>query len=237
MLSVDNGLFDKSWDETLSKTSSPVEEYSGQQLALLQSLGKLDDHLEKMYRGTLQVLESDNVNKYALAAHGLRELIEKLPQHFGLRQKAHNEQLGALVNDVCAVWEKTLRTTSCMSNETWMGEIDDALRKCLVKVDNFVSTFRTNNPRRREEVVGLIHALDPGRGRLPNELEDSNVKAIQQMRSTFVKVAHHRECPSEHDFMLLLSGFEQILLARLCPRTFEDHDTIDAIIREVVGHD
>lgn len=241
MRSVENDLFDNSCDETPRKASSSVEEYSGQQLALLQALGKLNDSLEKMYRGTLQVLKSDNVNKYVLAAHGLRELIKELPQYFGVSQNAHNKQFMSDLRNVCDSWETTKKTTNCFSEKEkekkdWTGEIDNPLRKHLKKTEEFFSTFKKNNLERKEEVRGLIRTLDPGHGLLPYELEESNVKAIQQMRKYFVRISHHGGCPCDSDFMNRVNKFEHFLLVRLCPRTFEDQDTIDAIISEVEGN-
>ncbi len=210
--------------------------FSGQQLALLASLEQLDLRFGAMYRGTLQVLQSDNVNKYALAAHGLRELIEKLPQHFNLRMQAHNEQLGAEVDNACSAWEKARDNSTCTCDGRWIGEIDDHLRKCLSTISSFFERFRANAPRRRQEVAELIHTMDPGRGRLPKELEEPNVKIVQSMRAYFTKISHHRETPDSADFFKWLDEFERFLLDRLRPRTFEDQDLIDAVIAEGESH-
>jgi hypothetical protein len=52
-----------------------------QQLALYKALLRKHDVLAQMYYGAIKVLtDIDNPERYALAAHDMRELMEKLPK-------------------------------------------------------------------------------------------------------------------------------------------------------------
>ena len=58
-------------------TSSGV--LADQQVRLLRALQSKDDSLAAMYLGALRVLsDCDNQDRFSLAAHGIRELMEKI---------------------------------------------------------------------------------------------------------------------------------------------------------------
>ena len=64
------------------------------QRALLKALETKDKALGSMYYGALKVMnDNGNPDRFALAAHSIRELMEKLPYYLELRLKATKETL------------------------------------------------------------------------------------------------------------------------------------------------
>ena len=70
---------DRRAKDVASPDAGPI--LAGQQQALLTALIEKDPHLGVMYLGGLHVLRQEgNPDREALAAHAIRELMEKLPQ-------------------------------------------------------------------------------------------------------------------------------------------------------------
>ena len=82
-------LDSKGWNVTPGEDVQRVPlELSGSQRALQNALARRSAVLETMYIGGLTVLRDEaNPDRFALCAHSLRELIEKLPEHFSVPQE------------------------------------------------------------------------------------------------------------------------------------------------------
>jgi hypothetical protein len=90
---------------------------SGQQERLVHALQLKDGMLADMYLGALRVLSDDtNPDRFALAAHELRELMEKIPQwlDFPIRREEGRKSLKERVRDLCVQWNSTLKRTACL---------------------------------------------------------------------------------------------------------------------------
>ncbi len=210
---------------------------SGPQLALHRALTEKDEMLGNIYAGALTVLGSGgNPDKLGLAAHGVRELMEKLPAYVDVQTKARFESLKVKAIELEAQWDKTLRNSSSFDGSTWAGDIDGSLRKFLDRLRLFFEWFTQHNPRRLEEMTKALRGLDPAGNMLPEPLERLTVSAWDEMRDFFVAVAHHRKQTSQDEFETWMRAFEGFLLERLVPRTFEDFDMIDAIVAEGEGN-
>lgn len=204
---------------------------SGQQLALFRALKRWHSDLAQMYLGALLVMrDGNNPDALALAAHGIRELMEKLPTFVDVPLKAHNESLLPRVQNIESRWTKVLRKSSCYADGEWRGEIDNPLRQLLRHLQDFFTWLNDHRPRRREEIRRTLRQLDaPGHVLLP-PLEDLNVSAWMKMREFFNKVAHHGPPPSKQKFLQQLDALERFLLDRFNPRTFDDFTIINAIL-------
>jgi hypothetical protein len=64
---------------------------------ILAALTEKHERLRVMYLGALYVLRSDNPDRFALGAHSIRELIEKLPDHVDLPAAARSGPLAPLL--------------------------------------------------------------------------------------------------------------------------------------------
>lgn len=204
-----------------------------QQLDLFNALLSKNKYLARMYYGAIKVLnDMDNLDRFALAAHDLRELMEKLPNYIDVETKAHNETLGGKVLSLKEHWHKTRSKTTCVIDGTWKGEIDESLAFQLLEFESFFKWHDENLPKRTEEIATALRKLDISRCKLPISLEEQNVKTWGLLREYFLRIAHHRKNPTKDDFDSKLDTFEGFLLDRLSPRTFKDLDEIDQIIQE-----
>jgi hypothetical protein len=210
---------------------------TGQQRALHRALVEKDPYLATMYFGARIVLtQPQNPDRLALAAHGIRELMEKLPIYLGLEMKAQKEALKAKVIELHSHWETGITKTQCHQQGQWQGEIDKHLRKLLQCCHTFFDWFKAHTPRRKDEFVSALRRMDISGRALPGPLEGLNVRAWDELRSFFQAVAHHQKEPGAQDFDEWLDALERFLLDRLSPRTCADLDVLDEIIREGESH-
>jgi len=64
------------------------QELSGRQRSLYEALADKSDDLAAMYQGALQVLQAPStVDRFAMAAHNLCEVMEKLPRYIDVPKK------------------------------------------------------------------------------------------------------------------------------------------------------
>lgn len=207
---------------------------SGQQLALYRALSEKKQRLADIYLGALTVLrQTTNPDRIALAGHGLRELIEKIPAFVDITIKAQKENLGAKVRELEGRWETTVKSTECYKRAKWGGLIDGPLARLLKRLQNFFEWFNEHHPRRKAEIAATLKRLDSSRRALPASLEELNIQEWGKIRDFFVDVAHHRKPDTtEEEFNQWLDALEIFLLDRLRPRTFADIESIDEIIKE-----
>jgi dGTP triphosphohydrolase len=206
---------------------------SGHQQTLYKGLVDKDQRLADIYLGSLTVLaHTGNPDRLALAAHGVRELIEKIPRFVDVQVKAQTESLKVKVRDLEDCWQTTLRNTACYKGGTWGDCIDSALSKMLKRLQAFFEWFNEHQPRRKAEIAATLQELE-GSGRiLPKLLEDLSIRDWDEIRDFFQGVCHHRKLTTPEEFSRRLDELERFLLDRLLPQTFADFDRIDEIIRE-----
>jgi len=218
----------------LAVNKGPNMQLSGQQSALYRALLEKDQKLADMYMGTLIVLNhNENPDHLAHAAHGVRELMEKLPSFVNVPIKAQSESLKSKIIELEKIWLTTLEKSQSYNNPIWEGDIDSRLHTLLNKLHLFFEWFTNHHPRRKAEVAETLRRLDISGRTLPTPLEELNIKTWSGMKDFFQSVAHHREPPTTDDvFGQWLESLEIFLLDRLCPRTFTDLKKIDEIIQE-----
>lgn len=113
---------------------------SGQQQALYNALLEKDQGLTNMYYGALMMLNhNSNPDNLALAAHGVRELMEKIPVFVDVQIKAQTESLKGKVLELENFWTATLRKTKCYKSQKWSGQIDVPLLECSKDFTYFLS--------------------------------------------------------------------------------------------------
>lgn len=215
--------------------SQPIRlELSGQQLALYKALAGKDIKLAQMYHGALSVLsQSENTDRLALAAHGLRELMEKLPRYLDVPMVNLGE-VSERIRTLNRSWHRTLERSACHNNGTWSGEIDGFLQKFLKATHEFFERVK-DHPTWKQQAARILRKLDPLDRALPQPIENLQVKEWNEIRNYFVNVSHHNASADPEEFELWLSALERFLLERLIPRTFDDQTRIDEIIKEGEG--
>lgn len=211
---------------------------SGEQLALQRALREKDSSLAAMYYGVLLVLgQTENPDRFPLAAHGVREIMEKLPRYVELPEPAAgvDENPGGMNSQaqaLCDEWDRTIRNSQRRDSQGWAGEIDQPLRRLLKKLDGFVAWVKRNKPQRKQLLGRFLSGLDPAGGQLPTSIVKLVIDDWEARWDFFVSVAHHRRPCEDPEFVQQLESLQVFLLDRLIPRTFEDRELIDAIIRE-----
>lgn len=185
-----------------------------------------------MYLGAHSALkESLNPERFALAAHEIRELMEKVPEIVAVSTPAHSERLGAKVAELEHSYQRAV-SNSKVKPPKWDGETDEAIRDLLDKVKAFFEWKKDHMPRRRQEVASTMRALDGPRRAIPSDLEKLAVEEWLDVKNYFVNVAHHQTPdPTSEEFDIRLTSLERILLRKLNPLTFADFDALDAIIK------
>ena len=213
-------------------------ELLAQQRALHQALLERHAQLACCYLGALRVLEDgNNPDGIALAAHGMRELMEKLPEYLDVPMKALKESLKVKVIEVENHLSDAQAKSKCHDEGSWRGEIDPPLKSLLDHVTVFFTWFKNHHPRRKAEASRVLRTMDPSGRYLPPPLEDLNVSAWQEMWDFYKSVAHHRRQASRDDFRQWVDALERFLLDRMIPRTFDDMDAIDAIVNSAKRDD
>src|SRR5262249_46050749 len=206
---------------------------SGQQRALYGALSEKDERLAGMYLGSLLVLRQiENPDLLALAAHGLRELMEKLPRYRDLPVTAKPPSLKEKVRNLLQSWSNTAKHSQCLLDPAWSGTIDGPLLKFLKRAQEFFSWFESEHPTRKQQTAKVLRSLDPMDRPLPAPIEQLRIEEWDKCHNYFEGVSHHTIPSSPEDFVLWLAVLDHFLLDRLRPRTFEDHTEIDRIISE-----
>jgi hypothetical protein len=206
---------------------------TGNQQALYGALQVKATILATIYHGALSVLQDGgNPDRLALAAHGLRELMEKIPRYLDLPREEPSSNMTVQVRALQETWRDTVEKTICLSDRCWNGPIDTFLERFLQRVRDFFLWVDSARPPRRQAVTAALRKLDPLPHPLPEPIEKLRVKEWEFIHNYFEKVSHHNGTVTFDEFSRWLANLEKFLLDNLIPRTFEDHARIDEIIDE-----
>jgi hypothetical protein len=203
------------------------------QVAIYNALVEFNRTLSTMYLGSLYVLnDSSNPDRLSLAAHSLRELMEKLPKYLDLPVEKPMTGLKERIRILMQAWHSTKRGSGAYVNSVWAGNIDRKIVGFFEDLNIFFTEFEIENPNRKEALRRVLRAFDPLPALMPRQVEDLRIKQWGDYNGYFQGVSHHTRGATEADFRTTLSSFEKFLLDYLCPRTYDDFTEIDEIIRE-----
>lgn len=203
-----------------------VVELSGRARQLWEALSDIDEQLGHMYLGALDVLQhSANPDRLALAAHGVRELIEKLPRYLdvpaienrgpGIREQARS---------LAAAWERV--GPSVLDGN---GVLTPSGEKMLGKVAEFCEGV-ASDPTRKQAKIAAVSRLDLNPLKLPPPIQELHVSVWSAIEGFFIGVAHHTKATDDDEIEQYFAALDRFLLDRLRPRTFEDFAAIDALL-------
>ncbi len=202
-------------------------ELSAQQRAVLSVLATKNQRLATMYLGAQYVLrQHDNPDRMSLAAHAMREVMEKLYHYIDVPVPARPPSMKEKVRALREEWAR-------VAGEAEQAiEISGRLRRFFAKTREFFDWFDHDHPTRRKRIVLILRGLDPSGQSLPPLIEDRHVHEWKDCHEFFEAVAHHgKQCPEE-ELRAKTDVVERLLLDRLRPRTFEDFTALEAIIEE-----
>lgn len=200
------------------------------QRALLGKLLEKDPGLARMYDGALYALsQKENPERLVLAAHEIRELMEKAPRAVDIAIKL-DRKLGEQMKLLCQDWKRV----KPLVHEEEGKLCCEAMSKLefVKSLEEFLEWYDGNSTSRQDQAKALVRKLDPSGRQVPDPLETHHAKFWGMLREYFIAVAHHGKESDEEEFVGYLSELENFLLERLIPRTFKDIDAIDALLDE-----
>jgi hypothetical protein len=177
--------------------------------------------------------EGDDEIRYSIAGHALRELQNGLPNYLNVPEVSGG--LGEFFGWVRDAWQPlALRRVGKEAAEPWVETTTDpALEHFLGTLDGKIKTYAAAYPRRRDMHQSALARLDPGLGQTPDTVQKVIVSTWMRLQDTF-NSATHSSNPEE--FEPAVEAFEDFLIDRLAPRTFEKRDAIKALVQEAEGH-
>lgn len=206
---------------------------TGRQLALFNALSAKSARLGSMYLGALRVFADEgNPDRLALAAHGLRELMEKMGPALGVSGAMRGVGMTQKVQTLGKVWVASCEASVSFSDGQWSGEVlDDPLRGYLGASDHLFRSMPAEARSRRSAAQELLRHMDPLHGEMPEPVAAQRVREWMDTWKFFERVCHHGEV-TERQFETRLDALETLLQGYLVPDTFRVHDDLDAIIEE-----
>lgn len=213
--------------------SIPAPEFAGRQRTLYEALSRRSVRLANVYLGAIRVLEqSDNPDRLALCAHGLRELIEKLHWILDLPVAVRATNLRNEVRRLEERWDQFSGRHGIVVPDTYDEAYTSDLSAILAGLSEFFRTAAMIAPRRRDELRRVLRGLDVAGGPLAPPIEEALIDRLQGYYGYFAGVAHHTHEAPDGAFREQLLAFEVFLMERLAPRTYEEFDEIDQIIEQ-----
>lgn len=196
--------------------------------ALVDFDGRIDakpPKLALMYLGAILVRgQTGNPDVVALAAHGLRELMEKLARHLDVPMVQMD-----LTGRVRQLAEKyrAIEDSDPQHREKRRTEFQDSAVA-------LAAWFPTQHTTRANWAGEVMVRLDPRGLQLPTPAKQPHVKTWNDCHKCFQDAAHHRAITAT-EFGRHVQLFEDFLLDRLRPRTVGDQRLIEDIVREGEG--
>ena len=177
--------------------------------------------------------EADDEIRFSIAGHALRELQNGLPHHLDVPEE--RGRVGDFFNWLRDQWRRLLPGRPPKVNaELWTGiAIDRPLGIFLGTLHEKIETYAGVNPRRREMHRSALGLLDPGLSQAPDAVQDAVVTTWIELSGVFNNATHSSK-PEE--FEAAVEAFEDFLIDRLAPRTFEKQDAIADLVREGEGN-
>lgn len=212
--------------DTESVRRPDLVELSGRSRQLWEALANIDEQLGHMYLGALDILQHDaNPDRLALAAHGLRELIEKLPRFLDVPSTVNR---GPGIRDqarrLAGEWEKL--GPSAIDDDGALTASGDKLLKAVGEFCEGVGA----DPTRRQAATAAVSRLDLNPLKLPPPIQELHVSEWTAIEGFFIGVSHHTKTTDDDEFEGYLAALDRFLLDRLRPRTFEDFAAIDDLL-------
>jgi hypothetical protein len=176
--------------------------------------------------------EADDEIRCSIAGHALRELVNGLPNHLDVPEVTGS--LGEFFGWLRDTWRPlAARRAANASGEVWIGTtIEPRLGRFLADFDGKIEDYAATHPLRREMHQSALTRLDPRLGQTPESVQVAVVKDFMRLQDVFNSATHSS---SPEEFEPAVEGFEEFLIDRLAPKTFEKRDAIAALVREGEG--
>lgn len=208
-----------------------VEPPTTEQTELAAILVQRDGRLERIYSGCLRVYHrEDQPDRFALAAHAMRELLAKSPTLNGEEWFRQGDSMGSRVEPV-KIANQALKKAG-YGDGTALDAVAGPVRDLLNKVDEFLRWVQENRPKNEAKIAKLLSGLSGPGQKLPVDIARAEVKRWKEAQGYFNDVAHHQRETNEAEFLHHMTFIETLLRQRLRPQAVAEHDDIDALVAE-----
>jgi hypothetical protein len=206
---------------------------TSEQEGLVACLERRSSKLAAIYRGGLVVLfDEQNPCRFELAAHSMRELIEKSPLLIKGEVFATGDGMKTRLDQVRRAYHALTRGRVFDERSSLVGS-EDPVQAVIVELARYFEWEADNRPQARKRTAEMLAALSgPGQA-LPVDVSDNEVARWMEADGYFKMVAHNRQDTVNRDeFSRHMTFIENVLLRRLQPPAVPDLDALDALIKE-----
>jgi hypothetical protein len=222
-------------ESLVGHSSSTTLELSPFQIELEEEIRKIDPRLADCYIGSLHVFSRPEiVSRTILSAHGIREILEKLPEHSsvsGMPLKVHKPSPTTLALEICKVWN-LINPKLWPGTPPWTTVPDPSMRHFLLAFEKFASDFDVIAPNRRKKAKVFFQKFNLSSAPLPEPIETVKYRTFKDFTTYFQNICHHTLKVTPNEFAEKLNKFEYFLLGILKPKPFDSQEELDKIIRE-----
>jgi len=171
----------------------------------------------------------EHPEKISLAAYCLREVMDGL----GI---APFDNLSNYIDDLRLKWQPMAQAWTVIDSgefdENAKSNILEFLRICKETFDKL-----DLRPRTRDQMARVVEEADPSRIGLPPELSRGIGDELANIQRKVTQILHGKEIQGDSSFIEIVKRFEDIIVSRYKPKTFEKQAEIDELIREAEAHD
>lgn len=209
---------------------------TSEQEALVACLTRRSAKLAKIYSGGLVVLfDENNRSRFELAAHSIRELIEKSPLLIHGGVVATGDGMKNRLDQVRRAYG-VLTQGQGFNEKSSLSSSEDQVRTVILELSRYFEWETDNRPQASRRTAEMLSALSGPGQPLPVDISDNEVTRWMDADGYFKMVAHHRYDSVDRDEFLHHMGFiEKVLLRRLQPPAVPELDALDALIKEGEG--
>ncbi len=190
--------------------------------------------LAELHLSCISILETNSPCSLQAAAHCMREILEKLQELINKTYNAPEEppSLGSLVQQVQRKWQSLLQNMNWQDRAWKEKVIDGAMAGFLSEFNTFSAKVEATRPSRRNQKANLFKHFSASPRRVPDNVLNLIIKQWDEYEDYFTAMSHNRKPLDEGKFRDHLDHCERFILDVIEPRTFEELDEIDALIKE-----
>ncbi len=200
----------------------------------LKNVLKTTNHnLGEAYESILNVLNADNIpDNIRMAAFGIRELLNKLPDYINVPFGKKTDKLGMLTDKLKAKWED--QKIEAYLEITWLDFHIERIKNFLIECRGFFQLNDQIHVLRKEKAIATLRTLNTKHSeeKLPEQVEEAIAMQWNAFLDYFNGTLHSEYGSTDKDlFILRLSHLEEFLIGLLEPDVFESMHDIDEIIK------
>jgi hypothetical protein len=178
------------------------------------------------------LFDESNPARFELAAHSMRELIEKISLLTNGAGWAHGEGMKDQLVEVRRAYS-ALTQGQGFSERFSLDNSQDHVSTVLRELSRFFEWEAVNRPQLRERIAQTLSALSGPGQVLPLDVSENEVGRWVSAYKYFNMVAHNRHDTVDRDaFVNNMMFIEKVLLSRLQPPAIPELDALDALIKE-----